>query len=178
MLLDYLHRHKEYRELILAAAEEKSIAPDLIEKDYWIMHCLYGLTQQGYSFELKGGTSLSKGFGIIHRFSEDIDIRMEPSPEANVAVGKNHNKAKHIVSRQKFYDRLGQDISIDGVLDVSRDRAFDDDRFRSGGIRLKYSANSPTSSGIKEGILLEVGFDSVTPNRRVDVSSWALDFAK
>ncbi len=28
-------------------------------------------------FELKGGTSLSKGFGVIHRFSEDIDIRIE-----------------------------------------------------------------------------------------------------
>lgn len=34
--------------------------------------------KSGMAFELKGGTSLSKGFGIIHRFSEDIDIRIEP----------------------------------------------------------------------------------------------------
>ena len=42
------------------------------------MHCLYGLQQLGLTFELKGGTSLSKGFQIINRFSEDIDIRIEP----------------------------------------------------------------------------------------------------
>jgi predicted nucleotidyltransferase component of viral defense system len=36
----------------------------------------------GLNFELKGGTSLSKGFGLIHRFSEDIDIRIDP-PEGN-----------------------------------------------------------------------------------------------
>jgi predicted transcriptional regulator of viral defense system len=62
-------------------AEEKGIAPALVEKDYWITHCLYGLQQLGLKFELKGGTSLSKGYGIIHRFSEDIDIRIEPPPE-------------------------------------------------------------------------------------------------
>lgn len=81
MQLDYLHRHKDYKDLIRTVADEKGIAPDLVEKDYWIMHCLYGLTKQGYLFELKGGTSLSKGFGIIHRFSEDIDIRIEPPPD-------------------------------------------------------------------------------------------------
>lgn len=42
------------------------------------MHALYGLKTQGFKFELKGGTSLSKGFGIIHRFSEDIDIQLLP----------------------------------------------------------------------------------------------------
>jgi predicted nucleotidyltransferase component of viral defense system len=47
-----------------------------VEKDYWIMHALYGLQQQGIEFELKGVTSLSKGYGLIQRFSEDIDIHI------------------------------------------------------------------------------------------------------
>jgi Nucleotidyl transferase AbiEii toxin, Type IV TA system len=178
MPLDYLHRHKDYNDLIRAVADEKSIAPDLVEKDYWIMHCLYGLAQQGYSFELKGGTSLSKGFGIIHRFSEDIDIRIEPPAEANVATGKNHNKDQHCESRKAFYDQLAKDIDIDGIDEVVRDYTFDDEKFRSAGIRLKYSSANPISTGIKDGVLLEVGFDTVTPNRGIDISSWALDFAK
>ncbi|WP_334364278.1 nucleotidyl transferase AbiEii/AbiGii toxin family protein [Bradyrhizobium sp. AZCC 1578] len=62
-------------------AEEKGIDPALVEKDYWIMHCLYGLRQFGYTFQLKGGTSLSKGHQIINRFSEDIDILIEPPPD-------------------------------------------------------------------------------------------------
>ncbi len=39
-----------------------------------IMHCLYGLQQAALSFELKGGTSLSKGFGIIDRFTTSVLI--------------------------------------------------------------------------------------------------------
>jgi hypothetical protein len=35
----------------------------LVEKDYWIMHCLLGLQAPGFRFELKDGTSLSKAFG-------------------------------------------------------------------------------------------------------------------
>lgn len=38
------------------------------------MHCLHGLAAQDFIFELKGGALLSKGFGIIQCFSEDIDI--------------------------------------------------------------------------------------------------------
>jgi hypothetical protein len=70
---DYLHNHPEFADLIRIVASEMGIDPGLVEKDYWIMHCLYGLQQLGLTFELKGGTSLSKGFKIIGRFSEDID---------------------------------------------------------------------------------------------------------
>lgn len=38
---------------------EKSLPPSVIEKDYWVMHCLWGLKQKGFEFEMKGGTSLS-----------------------------------------------------------------------------------------------------------------------
>lgn len=76
---EYLHNHKEFVSLINILAEEKNIEPGLIEKDYWIMHVLHGLKQQGFQFELKGGTSLSKGHRLIHRFSEDIDIHIKTS---------------------------------------------------------------------------------------------------
>ena len=78
MSADYLHNHPQFPDLIRIVAQEKGIDPALVEKDYWIMQCLYGLQQLGMKFELKGGTSLSKGFQIINRFSEDIDIRIEP----------------------------------------------------------------------------------------------------
>jgi hypothetical protein len=76
-MADFLHHHPQFSELIRIVAEQKGIDPALVEKDYWIMHCLYGLQRLGMKFELKGGTSLSKGFQIIDRFSEDIDIRIE-----------------------------------------------------------------------------------------------------
>src|SRR3954452_6571241 len=110
MPIDYLHNHKQFSDLIRIVAEQKGIDPALVEKDYWIMHCLYGLQQLGMTFELKGGTSLSKGFKIINRFSEDIDIRIEPPPELNVKTGRNQTKLRQVESRKRFYDWLAETI--------------------------------------------------------------------
>lgn len=74
----FLHELEDFKELLLVVSREKSIQRQLVEKDYWIMHCLFGLQSLGLKFELKGGTSLSKGYAIIKRFSEDIDVRIEP----------------------------------------------------------------------------------------------------
>jgi predicted nucleotidyltransferase component of viral defense system len=60
-MADYLHRPPDFADLLRIVGDEMGILPALVEKDYWITHCLYGLKQAGYSFELKGGTSLSKG---------------------------------------------------------------------------------------------------------------------
>lgn len=83
----------DVKQLFEVVAKEQGIIPAIVEKDYWLMHTLWGLKQQGYGFELKGGTSLSKGFGIINRFSEDIDIQIQPN-SADVKVGKNQDKEK------------------------------------------------------------------------------------
>ncbi|MNK21260.1 hypothetical protein D3C87_395130 [compost metagenome] len=174
----YLHQHKDFPDLLSIISSETGILPQLIEKDYWIMHVLYGLKQQGFAFELKGGTSLSKGYNIIHRFSEDIDIRIMPPEGQNVQVDPKKIKDAHVASRKDYYDWLAGAISIDGIIAVERDTAFDDQRYyRSGGIRLIYESVTGSVPGLKDGILLEAGFDTVTPNTLVTISSWAYDKA-
>lgn len=173
----YLHDMNDFSDLIQVVAGEKHILPQLIEKDYWIMHVLYGLAKQGLDYELKGGTSLSKGYRIIDRFSEDIDIRIEPPEELQVMSGKNHQKPAHVESRRRFFDWLAENVSIPGIESVNRDHEFDDAQFRGAGIRLIYPSTLQTIEGLKSGILLEVGFDDTTPNEAVDISSWALDKA-
>jgi hypothetical protein len=174
---DYLHNHPQFADLIRIVAQEKSIAPALVEKDYWIMHCLYGLQQLGMTFELKGGTSLSKGLQIIDRFSEDIDIRIEPPPEREVKTGRNQTKPAQVKSRADFYDWLAETIHIDGIEEVKRDKAFDNKDFFSGGIRLFYKSVTEPIEGLKDGVLLEAGFDDVTPNSAKDITSWTYDYA-
>lgn len=173
---DYLHNHKNFRDLLRIVGAELNIEPGLVEKDYWIMHVLYGLKQQGFQFELKGGTSLSKGYGIIHRFSEDIDIHIKPPAEMEINENPNNNKPRNIQKRKDFYDGLTSKIKMNGIIAVKRDKAFDDQRqYRSGGIRLHYDSKTDAIDGVKEGILLEVGFDTVTPNNPLTISSWAYD---
>lgn len=175
----YLHQHPQFAELLTIVSEKKGIAPTLVEKDYWIMHVLHGLNRLGLQFELKGGTSLSKGYGIIHRFSEDIDIHIHPPAELDVETSPKKTKERHVQSRKNFYDWLAANIQVNGMIKVLRDTAFDDlEAYRSGGIRLLYESLTEPIRGIKSGILLEAGFDTVTPNQKVVISSWALDHAQ
>ena len=176
-MLDFLHDRRDFKELLAVVAEQRGIDPILVEKDYWIMHCLWGLKAAGFHFELKGGTSLSKGFGVIHRFSEDIDIRIDPPLAMNVKVGRNHDKHVHVESRRTYYEWLSKKISIPGISAVERDTAFDEEKMRSAGIRLRYSNRAAQQTGIKDGILLELGFDDTASNRQVTISSWAYETA-
>jgi len=173
----FLHELADFKDLIGAVSRERNILPQLIEKDYWIMHSLYGLQQQGFDFELKGGTSLSKAYKIIERFSEDIDIRIEPRVDFEVKCGRNQTKPAHIASRARFYDLLADTIEIHGVLGVKRDHEFDNKVLSSAGIRLFYPEAFPRLPDLKEGILLELGFDDTTPNEGIDISSWVVDKA-
>lgn len=177
-MVKFLHELHDFKQLIAVVSDTKGIAPTLIEKDYWIMHCLWGLQEQGYRFELKGGTSLSKGYGVIHRFSEDIDIRVEPPKNSNVKIGRNHDKPAHVESRRDFYEQLANEINIPGIVKVQRDTAFDDEKqLRSAGIRLQYQSTQPALEGVKDGVLLELGFDDTTPNVPLTISSWAWEAA-
>ena len=174
---EFLHARRDFGQLVSLVAAEWGVDPVLVEKDYWLMHCLWGLQAQGLRFELKGGTSLSKGFGIIHRFSEDIDIRIEPPAALDVKTGRNQDKAAHIESRRAFYDWLTREIRIPAIVAVERDADFDDEKLRSAGIRLIYPTTLGSLQGVKSGVLLEVGFDDTAPNRPVTISSWAYDTA-
>ena len=175
----YLHNHSNFKDLVEITAEKEKIDdPYLVEKDYWIMHFLYGLSNFGLNLELKGGTSLSKAYGIIHRFSEDIDIKIEPNEKIvgfKVYTGKNHDKDKHRESKKNYFEWLAENLKgkIDGIVDVVRDEAFDDKKYRNGGIRLLYNTQFTPVEGLKEGILLEVGFDKTAPNKEKEISSWA-----
>ena len=174
----FLHQLPNIQQFFTIAGEENNILPELIEKDYWLMHTLWGLKQQGFNFELKGGTSLSKGFGIINRFSEDIDIHIHPKATEDVKTGRNHDKESHVQSRKSFFDRLAQTISIPDLF-FERDSTYDDiDRMRNAGIIAKYSSLFSSLPDVKPGVLLEVGFDQTTPHLLTTITSWAYEKAK
>ncbi|MCC2624906.1 MAG: hypothetical protein K0R14_779 [Burkholderiales bacterium] len=120
----FLHQIPDIKDLIEIVAKERQLLPIIVEKDYWIMHCLWGLQQQDIRFELKGGTSLSKGFNIIDRFSEDIDIQIYPQ-SGGVKIGKNQNKPKHIDSRTLFFQTITNSLNIEG-MEFCRDSSFDE----------------------------------------------------
>ena len=74
-----LFEHPEFEQALLRAAERYELTEQFIEKDYWITQILSVVANQlGEHIIFKGGTSLSKGWGLITRFSEDIDLFLNP----------------------------------------------------------------------------------------------------
>jgi predicted nucleotidyltransferase component of viral defense system len=174
----FLHERNDFKELISALSLELKIDSQLIEKDYWIMHALWGLKDLGFIFELKGGTSLSKGWKCIDRFSEDLDIFIHPQAKLNLKIGKNHIKPSQIQARRDYFDSLTKQINITGFESTSRDMIVDDEKLmRNAGLRLIYPNLFGQIEGLKDGILLEAGFDQTAPNEELLISSWLVDKA-
>lgn len=72
-----------------AAANLSGIPPHLLEKDIWVVWTLRHLFAGPYADNLvfKGGTSLSKAYGVIRRFSEDVDLTYDIRAIASDLVG-------------------------------------------------------------------------------------------
>lgn len=86
----YLHNNeKEFDQAIRLAGKVLDIDFALIEKDYYVCILLKLINQKyfektGYHVVFKGGTSLSKCYKVINRFSEDIDISSTPELDINL----------------------------------------------------------------------------------------------
>lgn len=87
-----LFEHPDFDQAILRAAEHfrgERLRPAIIEKDYYVTEALRLIAQTaGDKVIFKGGTSLSKGWNLIQRFSEDVDLFLDPRA-FQPALGKN-----------------------------------------------------------------------------------------
>lgn len=87
-----LHEYRDsFSDAIRAASDHFGIREVFVEKDYWVTFILKRLSQSQYRDKVvfKGGTSLSKVFGLIDRFSEDIDLAIEKGEgQSNHKIGK------------------------------------------------------------------------------------------
>ena len=77
-----LFQHADFEQAMLRAAEhfrDRGLRPAIIEKDYYVTEALriIAITAPD-KIIFKGGTSLAKGWNLIQRFSEDIDIFLDP----------------------------------------------------------------------------------------------------
>lgn len=96
-LFTVLHHNKEtFEQVILRVAHDKGIAPEIIEKDYYVTLFLKRIRDLQPNIIFKGGTSLSKCYKIINRFSEDIDLNIET--ENKPTEGQRKKLKANIVS--------------------------------------------------------------------------------
>lgn len=103
-----MYLHKENRELfrdaILLTSQKLEVSEDIVEKDYYVTMILKKLSAIEYPIVFKGGTSLSKAFHVIDRFSEDIDITFTEH------LGEARRKKLKYNILKPIGDELGLDI--------------------------------------------------------------------
>lgn len=117
----YLNREDKLN-ILNIASERTGLPPDVIEKDWWVTATLYALSKskQFPLMSFKGGTSLSKAYGLINRFSEDIDISLARrdifsiSDTTNNQLSKVKRKARHYIIRE-LPDELNEAFAEAGI---------------------------------------------------------------
>jgi hypothetical protein len=123
--MSFVHDDPDFPQLLGIVAHETGIAAALVEKDYWVTHCQWALHATGLEIWFKGGTSLSKGFGLIRRFSEDLDLMIQHGSVTDLPAVANWTSTNKgpVAARHAFYDALPGAFAMPAVkveVDSSR----------------------------------------------------------
>ncbi len=98
-----LHNDKAvFEQIILRVSEEMGIEASIVEKDYYVTVFLQRIAEMVPNIIFKGGTSLSKCYHLIDRFSEDIDLNIDT--ESKPTEGQRKKLKESIVSAIDEFD--------------------------------------------------------------------------
>ena len=161
----YLHENKEeFITAINLSSEKFGILPSVAEKDYYVTLILRKLSEKTDYIVFKGGTSLSKCYKVIKRFSEDIDITID--------TRLSQGQMKKIKSAIKeIADELR--LSIPNIDDTRSRRSYN--RYI-----LEYQSvvNEPDEA-IRTAVLMETSFAEISfPTVSLHVHSYIGDMMK
>lgn len=149
-----LHNNiQEFYDTILVISNKLNISPAIVEKDYYVSLFLKTLSKKVESLIFKGGTSLSKCYKIINRFSEDIDITLD---EQYRTQSNKRNLKQEIIN---VCEELGLQLINSEEIRSRRDY----NRYE-----IKYPIHF-SGTGIKQYILIETVF--MTKSYPVEVKS-------
>src|SRR5580698_7613884 len=109
----------ERRRYIEQAATQRNVSAVILEKDFWVCWLLAILFNSEFAGSLvfKGGTSLSKVFGVIDRFSEDIDLSLSPEFLQLPEAGTSRNQANKWMTAAEAACSLAVQKQIAPALD-------------------------------------------------------------
>lgn len=158
--------HKDnivFRDMLLSASLHLRIPLSFVEKDYWITLVLSRLANSKYVADsvFKGGTSLSKGYNLIERFSEDVDIAIISN------TGRTGNEIKTIIRTiEKEITPDLKELQVEGLTSKGS-------RFRKS--VFEYVASEKGNANNK--LIVEINsFANPFPYQRLSIQSMVFDF--
>lgn len=155
LIQNWIHLPLEEKQTILAnVAEEKGIDDNAVEKDFWVsmvLKAIFGLPcSKGVVF--KGGTSLSKGWNLIERFSEDCDLAID---RGILGFGEN------LIKKERTKLRKESKLFVDNILIPEIEKALDALGL-SGHFKL---VNLETKESDKDPVEFFIEYTSILPEK-------------
>ena len=176
--MKFIHDASDFEALIAAVGADRNIALPLVEKDYWVTHTLWAFHQTRLDIWFKGGTALSKGFNLIERFSEDIDLCIKSGSALGlpaVTSWTSDNRGP-IASRTAFYQALEGALQVPSAT-VKLQPASLGGKANGASYHITYpalfAADLPES--MRPFVLAELGDARVTPVLVRELSSFVHD---
>ncbi len=171
------------RNAYIQVSEEIGMAPFAVEKDWWVTQILSAIFEMetGKHLIFKGGTSLSKAWGIIERFSEDIDLAfdrtfLEFNGDQNRSQIKKLRKLTGKYMSEEFSPRLEKLLKEKGLSDISvnsiKQKASDADPAQ---VEIRYPNVMDYPGYIEPRVLLEISSSSLIEPFKVRSCSSLLD---
>lgn len=155
--------------IINQVSEQTGLIPVAIEKDLWVMIALRAIfnTEIGKHLVFKGGTSLSKAWRIIERFSEDIDLSIDRSffdfnGNLNRTQIKNLRKASCKYINEEFQHLLADKLKEQGVKEFEISiLEFEESDTDPIAIELRYKSLIEKQDYLPPRILIEISSRSL-----------------
>lgn len=159
-----LHESEDFKDAILATAQFMNIPDVFIEKDYWLTFILYRLSNHPNSEKIvfKGGTSLSKAYHLIERFSEDIDLALTK------IEGINSSQIK------KLINKTAKDLTVTPFKEIDNDKRMSKgSRFRRTAYQYPRLSLAGEFHAASSDLLLEINsFTDPSPILRKKIQSY------
>lgn len=158
-----LHKDREnFEQIILKVSEDTGIDVSIVEKDYYVTLFLKRIVEVIPNIIFKGGTSLSKCYKLIKRFSEDIDLNIEV--ETRPTEGQRKKLKEAIVS---IIDEFG--FNLDNAENVRSRRTFN-----------RYIIDYPTvfsANYLKQHLMVETAvYIKAYPCKKIQATSIIYDY--
>ena len=167
------------RALIQRTEEIEHINPIAVEKDWWVTSILKALFQTSCSEHLifKGGTSLSKGWALIERFSEDIDLAIDHRFFGIDKTTKSQREKLRKKSREYIMDILAPELDKIleqmGIVDYSLEKVV---TVRTkDGVKPIDSDKDPTVLLIHYKSILDDTIEYIPPQVKIEISCLSMN---
>ena len=173
---------KRRLEILNQVNNQTGLPTDAIEKDWWVTITLKAIFSSKFAQHLvfKGGTSLSKAYNLIERFSEDIDLSIDRTMlgfegELSKTQIKKLRKASGNFIVGEFKEELISELEKLGVNKENYNLIFDDeidDTSDPHRIELEYNSIVEAGEYIPQRVIIELGARALLePNEQKTIQS-------